>query len=137
MRSDRAPVKSGLIRNNKGGYTWKNHKYIDKVKTKTGKIRYIYEDNDGELVDVTADELQKIVRDEEDKKWEKHRHDEIQYEFEAAAFDIGAAIRGRGKAYLDSAQQHLKTGMKLLYKHVDFEISDAMDTGKQWLNEHF
>lgn len=67
MRSDRAPVKSGLIRNNKGGYTWKNHKYIDKVKTKTGKIRYIYEDNDGELVDVTADELQKIVRDEEDK----------------------------------------------------------------------
>ena len=137
MRSDRAPVKSGLIRNKKGGYEWKNHKYIDKVKTKSGKIRYIYEDDDGELVDVTADELQKIVRDQRNKEWEKQEHDKIKTEFQTAVYNIDSAMRGLGAAYLHNAEQHFKTGMKLLYEHVDFKIWDAIDTGKQWINERF
>ena len=28
------------------GVEWENHKYIDKVKTKTGRIRYVYDDKD-------------------------------------------------------------------------------------------
>lgn len=34
-----------------GRYAWKHHKYIAKVRTKSGKIRYIYADDNG---DVTA-----------------------------------------------------------------------------------
>lgn len=40
------PDYSGMSVNGSSGKEWDNHKYIDKVKTKSGKIRYIYEDVD-------------------------------------------------------------------------------------------
>ena len=44
------------------GKSWENHKYINKVRTKSGKIRYIYDDI------TTASGKQKDVIEEKDKK---------------------------------------------------------------------
>ena len=42
MRKEREARQQAMAK--EGIREWENHKYIDKVQTKTGKVRYIYED---------------------------------------------------------------------------------------------
>lgn len=134
------PYKEGLIRSPKGGYEWANHKYITKVKTRTGKIRYIYEDDKGDLVDKSSDELVDIHQEEKEAR-AKHREASRR---RAARKDAQAAIENVGydlTHFFDSGkyfiQKDMAKALDFSVKSISMEMEHIIDTGKNFLDNLF
>lgn len=53
------PSNTSSKRPDENGREWENHKYIDKVKTKSGKIRYVYEIEGGGSKQTNTGDLKK------------------------------------------------------------------------------
>lgn len=134
------PYKEGLIRSPKGGYEWANHKYITKVKTRSGKIRYIYEDDKGDLVDKSSDELVDIQEDEKEKsrkyyEGEKRRiaRNEAGYAIANVGHDL-THFFDSGKYFI---QKDTARALDLSVKYIGMEMKNIIDTGKNFLDNLF
>ena len=142
--STRAPYKSGLIRNTKGGYEWKNHKYIDKIKTKNGKIRYIYENKNGDIEVKTADELKRIQIEEENKRYYEKRKRKIENEFDSGNRNLKWSMEDISKGQLNSAGdfinkavEHYSEGFRLTGEYLGDRFEDLISDGRNWLKDTF
>ena len=99
------------------GREWADHKYIDKVKTKTGKIRYIYELPDGTRVgyDKGSKEQERAQKEGHDQYGNTNLYRAARQSMGRKALDsAGSAVGNLFKGNLDEASKNFNETQRSL-----------------------
>jgi len=121
-------------------YRWKNHKYIDKVKTKSGKWRYIYEDNNGNITAISKRQLKdNQLKDKDREQYKEYARNKVRYHSQFIAKELLNSIVSpdNKRYYSKSAKEDIKATAHYSLEYIKTEASDAINAGKNFLKNLF
>lgn len=108
------------------GKEWSNHKYVDKVKTKSGKTRYVYDSNESKITPMDRYRLQQQYK--------------IKKDLDSGNRELKELVRTRGggnpKSYLDSAKTKYDNTANDVKNYVEFESKVALSDVRKWAKQH-
>lgn len=126
------------VKISRGGTPWKDHKYIDKVETKNGKIRYVYELPNGRRVSYqygTKPAMKALQYGGDGKHSNRYRRDRQEALMDTKRY-AGYVVSDISRGDVKSASYYIKQAAQQapkLGKYFTDQVGDVVDNGKNFM----